>query len=146
MKVIEGTDLRDGGFGGLWGVGKAATNPPALVVLTFDPANATKTIVWAGKGIGKSRQRAKLAYKTHTHTYSHTHTLLVGFSQTSNSETHRSKPIYSEISTDTQTHTATHILMPFLQIVVCIVYDTGGLSIKGKTAMPGMKRDMVSWD
>lgn len=53
-------------------VGKAATVPPALVVLSYEPAAATETIALVGKGI---------------------------------------------------------------------VYDTGGLSIKGKTAMPGMKRD-----
>lgn len=53
-------------------LGKAATVPPALVVLSYEPAAATETIAWVGKGI---------------------------------------------------------------------VYDTGGLSIKGKTAMPGMKRD-----
>lgn len=53
-------------------LGKAATVPPALVVLSYEPAAATETIALVGKGI---------------------------------------------------------------------VYDTGGLSIKGKTAMPGMKRD-----
>ncbi len=71
--VIRGTDLRDAGFGGLWGIGKAATHPPALVVLSHTPADANRSVVWIGKGI---------------------------------------------------------------------VYDTGGLSLKGKTDMPGMKRDM----
>ena len=33
-KVIEGEDLNAHGFGGIFGVGKAATKPPALVVLT----------------------------------------------------------------------------------------------------------------
>lgn len=70
--VIEGEELREKGFGGIYGVGKAATVPPALVTLSYLPPNATQTIAWVGKGI---------------------------------------------------------------------VYDTGGLSIKGKTAMPGMKRD-----
>lgn len=70
--VIVGEELREKGFGGIYGVGKAAVVPPALVTLSYTPPNATQTIAWVGKGI---------------------------------------------------------------------VYDTGGLSIKGKTAMPGMKRD-----
>lgn len=73
IEVIRGEDLDRGGYGGLWGVGKAAVNKPALAILTWDPPGATKTLAWVGKGI---------------------------------------------------------------------VYDTGGLSIKGKTNMPGMKGDM----
>ena len=72
VNVVRGEDLRKRGFGGIYGVGKAALHPPALAVLSHTPAGATKTVAWVGKGI---------------------------------------------------------------------VYDTGGLSIKGKTAMPGMKRD-----
>lgn len=72
MCLIRGTELKDQGFGGLWNVGKAATRPPALVVLSHQPEGAKTTISWVGKGI---------------------------------------------------------------------VYDTGGLSIKGKATMPGMKRD-----
>ena len=85
MRLIRGTELKDQGFGGLWNVGKAATRPPALVVLRWfwkfkkclkfeshEPDGAKTTISWVGKGI---------------------------------------------------------------------VYDTGGLSIKGKATMPGMKRD-----
>ncbi len=70
---IDDEDLDAQGFGGLWGVGKAAVHGPSLVVLTHDPEGATETLAWVGKGI---------------------------------------------------------------------VYDTGGLSIKGKTNMPGMKGDM----
>eukprot|EP00096_Caligus_rogercresseyi_P000579 TRINITY_DN1103_c0_g1_i1.p1 TRINITY_DN1103_c0_g1~~TRINITY_DN1103_c0_g1_i1.p1 ORF type:complete len:527 (-),score=93.30 TRINITY_DN1103_c0_g1_i1:123-1703(-) len=70
--IIQGEELRKKGMGGIYGVGKAAVNPPALAVLSHTPKKATQTISWVGKGI---------------------------------------------------------------------VYDTGGLSIKGKTAMPGMKRD-----
>lgn len=70
--VIRGEELNERGFGGIYGVGKAAIVPPALVVVSYEPVGATETIAWVGKGI---------------------------------------------------------------------VYDTGGLSIKGKTAMPGMKRD-----
>lgn len=71
--VIRGEQLRDGGYGGLWGVGKASSYPPALVVLSHTPQGATHTTAWVGKGI---------------------------------------------------------------------VFDTGGLSIKGGLAMPTMKTDM----
>ncbi|KAM4582691.1 putative aminopeptidase NPEPL1 [Fundulus diaphanus] len=70
--IIRGEELKLRGFGGIYGVGKAAEHPPALAVLSHTPDGATQTIAWVGKGI---------------------------------------------------------------------VYDTGGLSIKGKTTMPGMKRD-----
>lgn len=70
--IIRGEELNKRGFGGIYGVGKAAEVPPALVVLSHEPAGAKETVAWVGKGI---------------------------------------------------------------------VYDTGGLSIKGKTGMPGMKRD-----
>lgn len=74
IEVIEGEELPEKGYGGLWGVGKAATHLPALVILTWEPATAPEeTLAWVGKGI---------------------------------------------------------------------VYDTGGLSIKGKEHMPGMKGDM----
>ncbi|KAJ3397197.1 leucyl aminopeptidase [Chytriomyces confervae] len=51
MTVIQGTELRDQGYGGLWNVGKASENAPALVVLSHTPANAQKTVAWVGKGI-----------------------------------------------------------------------------------------------
>ncbi|XP_039255640.1 putative aminopeptidase NPEPL1 [Styela clava] len=70
--IIQGKDLDEKGFGGIYGVGKASVHQPALAILSHQPEGATQTIAWCGKGI---------------------------------------------------------------------VYDTGGLSIKGKTTMPGMKRD-----
>lgn len=70
--IIRGEELERKGFGGIFGVGKAAQVPPALVVLSHTPPGSKQTIAWVGKGI---------------------------------------------------------------------VYDTGGLCIKGRTAMPGMKRD-----
>jgi len=73
IEVVAGADLEAQGFGGLWGVGKAAVHGPALVVLKHEPEGAVETIAWVGKGI---------------------------------------------------------------------VYDTGGLSIKTKGGMPGMKADM----
>jgi probable aminopeptidase NPEPL1 len=71
--VLRGTELRDLGFGGLWGVGKVADQLPALVCLEHAGTSGTSR-GWVGKGI---------------------------------------------------------------------VYDTGGLSLKQKTSMPGMKSDMA---
>lgn len=48
---IVGEDLRLRGFGGIYGVGKASTHPPRLVILDYRPPGASKTVVWAGKGI-----------------------------------------------------------------------------------------------
>jgi len=70
--IIQDLDLVKKGMGGLYGVGKAAVNKPALAVLSHKVDGATKNIAWCGKGI---------------------------------------------------------------------VYDTGGLSIKDKLGMVGMKRD-----
>ena len=36
---------------GLYGVGKAAINPPALVVLSHKPEGSTRDVAWVGKGI-----------------------------------------------------------------------------------------------
>jgi probable aminopeptidase NPEPL1 len=51
-KVIQGDDLNSQGFGGLYGVGKAATNPPALVILSYK-GNPTsdQSVALVGKGI-----------------------------------------------------------------------------------------------
>merc|ERR1711881_139997 len=72
MKIIRDKELQNGGFGGIFSVGQAAVEPPALCIISYiankDPQ--TKNICLVGKGI---------------------------------------------------------------------VYDTGGLSIKTKTGMPGMK-------
>ncbi|KAI8896420.1 cytosol aminopeptidase family, catalytic domain-containing protein [Globomyces pollinis-pini] len=73
IKVISGKDLDEQHFGGIYGVGKAASEPPALVIMSYTPKAAEKTLALVGKGI---------------------------------------------------------------------VYDTGGLSIKGTAGMCGMKHDM----
>ncbi|XP_075985465.1 putative aminopeptidase NPEPL1 granny smith protein isoform X2 [Anticarsia gemmatalis] len=70
--IIRGEELKARGMGGIYGVGRAAATPPALVVLSCTPPAATETVAWVGKGI---------------------------------------------------------------------VYDTGGLSIKARTSMVGMKGD-----
>ncbi|MCB9688451.1 MAG: leucyl aminopeptidase family protein [Alphaproteobacteria bacterium] len=74
VTVIRGAELAELGLGGLWGVGKAAAQAPALVTLAHGSPDAATRRAWVGKGI---------------------------------------------------------------------VYDTGGLSIKAKTSMPGMKTDMA---
>lgn len=50
-KIIRGEELAAKGFGGIYGVGKAAVHPPALVVLSHLPPGATESIAWVGKGI-----------------------------------------------------------------------------------------------
>ncbi|RUS86109.1 hypothetical protein EGW08_006129, partial [Elysia chlorotica] len=72
VQIISGDDLAAKGMGGIHGVGRAATSPPAMAILSHVVPNSTETIAWVGKGI---------------------------------------------------------------------VFDTGGLCIKAKTGMCGMKRD-----
>ena len=46
--------LREGGFGGLYHIGKCAECEPALVLLSHTPAAPTagaQTVAWVGKGI-----------------------------------------------------------------------------------------------
>jgi probable aminopeptidase NPEPL1 len=74
FEEIMGEELNTRGYGGLYGVGKAATCPPRLVILEYTPTTEySETVALVGKGI---------------------------------------------------------------------VYDTGGLSLKSKDGMPGMKSDM----
>ena len=49
--IIRGEELAEQGFGGIYGVGKAAVVPPALAVLSHTPQGAHSTIAWVGKGI-----------------------------------------------------------------------------------------------
>ncbi|MCA9570482.1 MAG: hypothetical protein KC656_21715, partial [Myxococcales bacterium] len=73
ITVLRRADLEHQGLGGIAGVGRAAREEPALVVLDWAPEGAGRPMCWVGKGI---------------------------------------------------------------------TYDTGGLSLKTKTGMPGMKTDM----
>ena len=53
-KVISGKDLESQGYGGIYGVGKAAAHPPALVILEYAPPNCAadaESICMVGKGI-----------------------------------------------------------------------------------------------
>lgn len=51
ISVVRGEELREKGFGGLYGVGKAAERPPALVVLSKAVAGGEQSVVFVGKGI-----------------------------------------------------------------------------------------------
>ena len=53
IKVIQGKELEEQGFGGLWGVGKASEQLPALVILSHVPKGqeSEKSICLVGKGI-----------------------------------------------------------------------------------------------
>ncbi|KAI8619211.1 cytosol aminopeptidase family, catalytic domain-containing protein [Chytriomyces sp. MP71] len=51
LEVIQGTELRDRGYGAIWAVGKASNNLPALVILSRRIPNAKKNVVLVGKGI-----------------------------------------------------------------------------------------------
>ncbi|KAJ1408272.1 cytosol aminopeptidase family, catalytic domain-containing protein [Ochromonadaceae sp. CCMP2298] len=53
ITVIQGKELQEGGFGGLWGVGQASEHLPALVVLSYVPEGGAgeKSICMVGKGI-----------------------------------------------------------------------------------------------
>ncbi|KUF90743.1 hypothetical protein AM588_10002847 [Phytophthora nicotianae] len=54
ITVIQGEELRENGFGGIYGVGKAATHKPALVCLSHVPEGAAtdaKGVAMVGKGI-----------------------------------------------------------------------------------------------
>ncbi|HHO51466.1 MAG TPA: hypothetical protein ENK18_11470, partial [Deltaproteobacteria bacterium] len=73
IEILRADELREQGLGGLRGVGQAAAQQPALVVLDHHSQHTPST-AWVGKGV---------------------------------------------------------------------IYDTGGLSIKTKTGMPGMKTDMA---
>jgi leucyl aminopeptidase len=49
--VLDGPALAAGGYGGITGVGQGSSRPPRLVRLAYSHPEATKTVVFAGKGI-----------------------------------------------------------------------------------------------
>jgi probable aminopeptidase NPEPL1 len=51
FEAIIGRELEAKGYGGIWGVGKAAEKPPALVLLSWEPQGYTETVCLVGKGI-----------------------------------------------------------------------------------------------
>jgi leucyl aminopeptidase len=51
VEVLDEHALADGGYGGIVGVGQGSVHQPRLVRLSYTHPDATKTIVYAGKGI-----------------------------------------------------------------------------------------------
>ncbi len=51
IEVLDHVALAAGGYGGLTGVGQGSDHPPRLVRLAYRHPEATKTVVFAGKGI-----------------------------------------------------------------------------------------------
>jgi leucyl aminopeptidase len=50
-EVLDETALREGGYGGLTGVGQGSTRPPRLIRLSYTHPEATQTVAFIGKGI-----------------------------------------------------------------------------------------------
>ena len=51
VEVLDEDALRDGGYGGILGVGQGSDRPPRLVRLEYAPAGATRHVALVGKGI-----------------------------------------------------------------------------------------------
>jgi len=51
IEILDGQALADGGYGGLTGVGQGSVHPPHLVRVAYQHPGASKTVVFAGKGI-----------------------------------------------------------------------------------------------
>ncbi|WP_322409051.1 leucyl aminopeptidase [Microbacterium invictum] len=51
VTVWDETALREGGFGGILGVGQGSDRPPRLVRLDYSPSGATRHVALVGKGI-----------------------------------------------------------------------------------------------
>jgi leucyl aminopeptidase len=54
VETLDAGEIKDRGMGGLWGVGKGSDNPPALIVLRYEPEGMSASDeLWAfvGKGI-----------------------------------------------------------------------------------------------
>ncbi len=49
--MLDDAALADGGYGGITGVGQGSVHPPRLVRLSYQHADASRTVVFAGKGI-----------------------------------------------------------------------------------------------
>jgi len=51
IEILDDQALADGGYGGLTGVGQGSVHPPRLVRVAYQHPGASKTVVFAGKGI-----------------------------------------------------------------------------------------------
>jgi leucyl aminopeptidase len=51
VEILDETALREGGYGGILGVGSGSARPPRLVTLRYAPEGATRHLSLVGKGI-----------------------------------------------------------------------------------------------
>ncbi len=51
IEVLDHAALAEGGYGGITGVGQGSVHPPRLVRLSYQHPDASRTVVFAGKGI-----------------------------------------------------------------------------------------------
>ncbi|MGH3281391.1 MAG: leucyl aminopeptidase, partial [Trebonia sp.] len=51
VEVLDEVALKNGGYGGLTGVGQGSSRPPRLVRLSYTHPEATRTVAFVGKGI-----------------------------------------------------------------------------------------------
>ncbi|MBR7832134.1 leucyl aminopeptidase [Actinospica durhamensis] len=51
IEILDDTQLREGGYGGLTGVGQGSTRGPRLVKVTYTHPEATRKLAFVGKGI-----------------------------------------------------------------------------------------------
>ena len=51
LEILDESGLRAGGYGGISGVGQGSVHPPRLVRLSYQHPDASRTVVFAGKGI-----------------------------------------------------------------------------------------------
>jgi leucyl aminopeptidase len=51
VRILDERQLREGGFGGIIGVGQGAEHPPRLVEMVYEPDNPVGSVVLVGKGI-----------------------------------------------------------------------------------------------
>lgn len=51
VTVLDETELKDGGYGGIIGVGQGSARPPRLVRIAYTPQRAEQHVAFVGKGI-----------------------------------------------------------------------------------------------
>jgi leucyl aminopeptidase len=51
VEVLDEDELKDGGYGGILAVGMGSTRPPRMIRLSYTHPEASKTVVFVGKGI-----------------------------------------------------------------------------------------------
>ena len=51
VEIVDEIEAAERGYGGLLAVGSGATNPPRMVILRYEPEEATASVAFVGKGI-----------------------------------------------------------------------------------------------